>query len=353
MRYTTLGNSGLVVSRLGVGTVTFGTGTILPGFTNRLDQPQADRLVAKAIDAGINFFDTADSYSYGASEEVLGRALGNRRADVVICAKSGPRLGPAITNAGLSARQLMLTVEASLKRLGTDWIDLFEPHYPDPVTPLEETARALEALVQDGKVRYIGLSNFPVWQAARLVGIQERLGYQTITAAQMYYSLLGRDLENECVPFYREAGIGVQVWSPLASGFLSGKYTRDDPKPEGGRRNAFPVPPVDLDKGYDVVDVLRRIAETHDATVAQVAMAWILTKTWVSTVIVGAADEFQFEENLKAETIVLSEDAVKELDALTVPNKPFPTWYVDQFQWDHQVRDGIGAEHASSPWPGS
>ncbi|WP_419825994.1 aldo/keto reductase [Sphingomonas sp.] len=333
----------MVVSRLGVGTVTFGTETIVPGFVNRIDQAHADRLVGRAIDAGINFFDTADSYSYGLSEEVLGRALGKRRADVVLCTKSGLRLGPAITNTGLSARQIMLTVEASLKRLGTDWVDLFEPHLPDPATPLEETARALEALVRDGKVRYIGLSNFPVWQAARLVGIQERLGYQTVTAAQMYYSLLGRELENECVPFYREAGIGVQVWSPLASGFLSGKYTRDNPKPEGGRRNAFPIPPIDIEKGYDIIDVLRRIAEAHDATISQVATAWILTKDWVSTVILGAADERQFEENIKAEALVLSDEAVRELDALTVPHKPFPTWYVDLFQWDQRVRDSISA----------
>jgi aryl-alcohol dehydrogenase-like predicted oxidoreductase len=316
---------------------------VAPGFVGRMDQPQADRIVSKSLDAGITVFDSADAYSGGESERVLGKALGTRRKEAVITTKVRARVGSGMLDTGLSYRQIKLAVEGSLKRLGTDWIDLYQPHLPDPVTPLDETVRALEQLVLEGKVRYIGLSNYPAWQAARFLGIQERLGFRPLVCAQMYYSLLERELENECVPFYREAGIGVQVWSPLASGFLSGKYTRSNPRPDNGRRNAFPMPPVpDLERAYGIVDELRRIADAHGACPAQVAIAWILRRDWVSTVLVGAADEAQLDENLGALDLALTDDETQRLDAMSSPSQPFPTWYVNAFQWDSDIKTALG-----------
>jgi aryl-alcohol dehydrogenase-like predicted oxidoreductase len=345
MKYNRLGNSGLIVSRLGVGTVTFGTGTVAPGFVGRMDQSHADKIVSKCLDAGITLFDTADAYSGGESERVLGRALGTRRKEAIITTKVRARIDTGVLGTGLSYRQIKLAVEGSLKRLGTDWIDIYQPHLPDPVTPLEETVRALEQLVVEGKVRYIGLSNYPAWQAARFLGIQERLAFRPLVCAQMYYSLLERELENECVPFYREAGIGVQVWSPLASGFLSGKYTRDNPRPDNGRRNSFPMPPVaDLERAYGIVDELRRIAEAHGATPAQIAIAWILRRDWVATVLVGAADEAQVDENIAAIDLELTDDEARRLDAMTSPSQPFPTWYVSAFQWDPDIKAALGVD---------
>ncbi|HEY9726862.1 MAG TPA: aldo/keto reductase, partial [Chroococcales cyanobacterium] len=226
MQYTTLGHTGLVVSRLAFGAMTFGVGQLVPGITNNTDQAQADQMVNRALDAGINLFDTADAYTEGQSEIILGKALGNRRQDVVIATKVGFRLGNAITDTGLSYRHIIASAEGSLKRLGTDYIDLYQLHIPDPLTPPEETVRALDDLVRRGLVRYVGFSNFTAWKAARMLGIQERYGYARFVGAQMYYSLLGRDIEHEFVPFIEDAGIGILVWSPLASGFLTGKYTR-------------------------------------------------------------------------------------------------------------------------------
>jgi aryl-alcohol dehydrogenase-like predicted oxidoreductase len=345
LKYNKLGSSGIIVSRMGVGTVTFGTGTVVPGFVNRIDQQHADRIVAKTLDAGINFFDTADAYSNGESESVLGRALGSRRNEAVIATKARARIGVGVLGTGLSYRQILLAAEGSLRRLGTDWIDLYQPHLPDPVTPLEETVRALEHLVRDGKVRYIGLSNFPAWKAARFLGIQERLQYRSLVGAQMYYSLLERDLENECVPFYREANIGVQVWSPLASGFLSGKYTRENPRPEHGRRNAFPMPPLhDLERAYNIVEELRRVAAAHAATPAQVAIAWILRRDWVSTVLLGASDEEQLDQNIKAIDLQLTNDEAARLDAISKPSEPFPSWYVNSFEWDPDIKAALAGD---------
>ncbi len=344
MQYRKLGNSGLIVSRLALGTVTFGTGSVVPGLVNNIPQADADRIVAKALDTGINFFDTADIYSAGESETVLGHALRERRNEAIIATKTRMRMRAGILGTGLSYRNIILSVEESLKRLGTDWIDLYQPHLPDPATPIEETVRAIDQLVRDGKIRYVGLSNYPAWQAARFLGCQERLGYQPIIGAQMYYSLLERELENECVPFYRDAGIGVQIWSPLAGGFLSGKYTRENPQPKNARRNALPMPPVhDLERAYDIVDALHDIAKDHGATPAQVALAWVLTRDWVSTVLIGAANERQLDENIKAESISLSSEAVARLEVLSAPSAYFPTWYVNMFQWDHDIKEALGA----------
>lgn len=328
MQYTTLGKTGLVVSRLAFGAMTFGVGELIPGMglSNNIDQTLADQMVGSALDAGINIFDTADAYMRGVSETMLGKALSQRRQEAVIATKVGFRSGDAITDVGLSYRHIIASAEASLKRLGTDYIDLYQIHITDPIAPPEETARALDDLVRRGMVRYIGFSNLPAWKAARMVAIQERNNYTRFTAAQMYYSLVGRDLEHEVVPFVEDAGIGVLVWSPLAGGFLSGKYTRETPVPEDARRQKFDFPPVDVEKGYDVVDTLKEIAANHEASPAQVAIAWILSKPFISSVIIGANKMSHLQDNLGAVDVKLSASEVARLDELSAPQPLYPGW---------------------------
>jgi aryl-alcohol dehydrogenase-like predicted oxidoreductase len=340
MQYTTLGNTGLVVSRLSFGAMTFGEGQLVPGVTNTIDQAGADQMVNRVLDAGINLFDTADAYTQGQSEIMLGKALGNRRHEVAIATKVGFRLGNALTDTGLSYRHIIAAAEGSLKRLGTDYIDLYQVHITDPITPLEETARALEDLVRRGLVRYIGFSNFPAWQAAKFVGIQERYRYTRFVAAQMYYSLVGRDLEHEFVPFVQDAGIGILVWSPLAGGFLSGKYTRESPAPEDGRRNKFQLPPVDVERGYDVVEAVKQIAQNHEASPAQVAIAWLLTKPFISSIIIGANKLHQLEDNLGAADLKLTNAEVEQLDTLTAPPTIYPGW-MQPLGWDAKVKAAL------------
>lgn len=337
MQYTTLGKTGLVVSRLAFGAMTFGVGEMLPGVSNNIDQPLADQMVGRALDAGINLFDTADVYMRGVSETMLGKAVGQRRQEAIVATKVGFRTGDALTDTGLSYRHITNSAEASLKRLGTDYIDLYQIHITDPVTPPEETVRALDDLVRRGLVRYIGFSNLPAWKAARMVGIQERHNYTRFTAAQMYYSLVGRDLEHEVVPFVEDAGIGVLVWSPLASGFLSGKYTRETPVPEDSRRKQFQFPPVDVEEGYKVVDVLKEIAANHDASPARVAIAWILTKPFISSVIIGANKMSHLEDNLGAAEVKLSPEEVERLDEMTAPKPLYPGW-MQSMGWDPKVK---------------
>jgi aryl-alcohol dehydrogenase-like predicted oxidoreductase len=282
MQYSRLGDTGLIVSRLAFGSMTFGTGTGVFASTYKVDQANADAIVAGALDGGVNFFNTADVYAAGESERMLGRALGSRRKDVVIATKLANRTGTALVDAGLSRRQVFAAAEGSLARLGTDYLDLYLVHKVDPLTPVEETIEALEDLVRQGKVRYIGFSNWPAWLAAKAVGIQRANGWSRFRAAEMYYSLVGRDLEHDILPFCVDAGIGVMVWSPLAGGFLSGKYTREKPKGESGDRlSGLNFLPYDRERGYAIVDLLRSIAATHGASPAQVALAWLLTRPGV------------------------------------------------------------------------
>jgi aryl-alcohol dehydrogenase-like predicted oxidoreductase len=267
MQYNRLGDTGLIVSRLAFGAMTFGSapGTIFAAIS-RVDQKLANDLVAKSIDAGINHFNTADVYTAGQSEEFLAKALGNRRKDVVISTKVAFRGGEALIHHGLSRHHILEAAEGSLRRLGTDYIDVYLAHKLDPHTPVEETAEAFDSLVKSGKVRYVGFSNWPAWLAAKTVGIQRENGWARFKAAELYYSLVGRDVEHELAPFVQDAGIGVLVWSPLAGGFLTGKYTRENPRGDGGRLNAFDMLPYDKEKGHQVVDRLRAISATYDAT---------------------------------------------------------------------------------------
>lgn len=329
MQYIRLGDSGLVVSRLALGVMTFGSGSSSDPRSAvwKTNQQEADALVGRAVDAGINFFDVADMYANGQSEQMLAKALGKRRTDVVISTKIGFRSGEAITQAGASYRYILAAAEGSLRRLQTDYIDLLSIHRPDPFTPAEETARALENLVQRGLVRYIGYSNFSAWHAQKFMGIQKRGGYAPFIAAQMYYSLLGRDLEHEVVPFCQDAGIGIVVWSPLAGGFLTGRYTRNDPTGGKGRLARFEFPPIDREQGYAVVDELQKIGNRCGATVAQVALAWLLLKPHVASILLGASKISQLEDNLGALNVQISSDELANLDTLTKPRPIYPNWF--------------------------
>ena len=341
MQYSNFGNTGLIVSRLALGAMTFGQGTLIGELENDIDQNAADRLVGKCLDAGINFFDTADMYTTGQSEMMLGKALKSKRNDVIISTKCGFRSGDAVTASGLSYRYILKAVEASLKRLDTDYIDLFLVHIPDPITPLEETARALDEVVRKGWVRYVGCSNYPAWKAQKMLAIQERDGRARWIGAQMYYSLLGRDLENDFVTFLQDNGLGLMVWSPLASGFLSGKYTRENPVPPDSRRAKFDFPPIDAEKAYKVVAKLKGLAEKYEASVAQLALAWLLAKPYVSSVIIGATNSAQLEDNLGAAEINLSAEDVQVLDDLTAPAVPYPAW-MQPMGWDEKVKEALG-----------
>ncbi len=307
MLYNRLGDTGLVVSRLAFGTMTFGTVEGAYASIFKVGQDLANELVARSLELGVNFFNTADVYANGDSETMLGRALGARRQDAVIATKVGMRTGEPLLRSGLSRRYVLNAAEDSLRRLGTDYIDVYLAHRPDPPTPLEETVDAFDLLVRQGKVRYVGFSNWPAWQAAKAIGLQKTRGAAPFCAAEMYYSLVGRDLEHEIVPFARDAGIGIMVWSPLAGGFLSGKYTREDPTGGGGRLTGFDFIPFDRERGYDLVEVLRQIAaDKQGVTPAQVALAWLLHQPQVASVLVGASSAAQLDDNLAAADVSLS-----------------------------------------------
>ena len=329
MQYTRLGDTGLLVSRLAFGAMTFGDATEGSALASvyKVDQAGANDLVARALDGGVNFFNTADAYAEGRSEEMLARALGARRRDVVIATKVGNRMGPALIRQGLSRQHVIGAAEDSLRRLGTDYIDLYLVHRLDPYTPVEETLAALDALVRAGKVRYVGFSNWPAWLAAKSVGLQREHGWARFRAAEMMYSLLGRDLEHEVVPFAEDAGVGIMAWSPLGGGFLSGKYTRDDPGGSGGRLTGFDLIPFDRERGYDLVERLRTVGARHDASVAQVALAWLLTRPFVSSVLVGASRPAQLDDNLGAARVRLAPEETREIDELTAPVPVYPDWF--------------------------
>ena len=325
MKYSALGNTGLYVSQLTLGAMTFDQkdgifGQLIGGTGQEL----ATKMVDLSIEAGVNLFDTANIYGMGESEVMLGKALGDRRKDVLIATKFCNPLGGGPNAAGTSRLAMMREVENSLRRLGTDWIDLYQVHSFDVTTPLEETMRALETLVQQGKVRYIGLSNFAAWQIAKADGIARRLGTERFCSVQAYYSLVGRELEREIIPAALDLGLGILVWSPLASGFLTGKYTREG-KGEG-RRTKIQVPPVNEERGFDIVDVLREIADSHNASIPQIALAWLLHKKGVTSIIVGARKEEQLVDNLKSPAIVLSAEEMTRLDEVSQLAPVYPHW---------------------------
>jgi aryl-alcohol dehydrogenase-like predicted oxidoreductase len=327
MNYRMLGRTGLYVSELCFGAMTFG-GEGFWKVVGSQGQAEADKLVARSLDAGINFFDTADVYSNGVSEQLLGKALGARRKDVILATKVRGRTGPGVNEVGLSRGHIMDSVHHSLRRLGTDYIDLYQIHGFDLVTPLDETLRALDDLVRQGKVRYLGCSNLAAWQLMKALGISEHRNLSRFESLQAYYSIAGRDLERELVPLMKDQQLGLMVWSPLAGGFLSGKFRRDSQGPEGARRAAFDFPPVDKERAYNVIDVMDGIAKAHNVSVARVALAWLLHQPHVTTLVIGAKTPEQLEDNLQATSLKLTPEQLTALNTASALPPEYPGWMV-------------------------
>lgn len=341
MKYNTLGHTGLLVSELCLGTMTFASAEGMWKSIAGVEQKLADELLRLSMDAGINFVDTADVYTNGESEKVLAQALSNlgvARHEIVIATKAFGRTGPGRNDVGASRGHLLHAVEASLRRLKTDYIDLYQIHAADSVTPIEETLGALDDLVRQGKVRYIGCSNWYGWQIMKANGISENKNQQKLVTLQAYYSIAGRDLEREIVPLLEDQRTGLLVWSPLAGGLLSGKYSRENQKPEDSRRSAFDFPIVDKERTWRILDVLRPIAKEHNTGVATIALAWILAKPFVTSVIIGAKRTDQLHQNLAAADVRLTEDEMQKLDEVSALPPEYPGWMVP-FQNQNRLAD--------------
>jgi aryl-alcohol dehydrogenase-like predicted oxidoreductase len=332
MKYNPLGNTGLLVSQLCLGTMTFSGGQGIYKHIGDVGQEAADDLVRSSIEAGINFFDTADVYSFGQSETTLGQAFKNvgvDRHEVVLATKVYSRMGQGRNDVGASRGHIMDAVEASLRRLQTDHIDLYQVHATDILTPMEETLRALDDLVRQGKVRYVGVSNWQAWRIATALGISNLRNYARFETVQAYYSIAGRDLERELVPLMSHEKLGLMVWSPLAGGLLSGKFRRDNQTPAGSRRSDFDFPIVDKERAWDILDAMAPIAAAHGCSVARIALAWLLAKPVVTSVIIGAKRKTQLDDNLAAVDIKLSDEELRELDAVSVLPREYPGWMLE------------------------
>lgn len=330
-----LGNTGVRVSELCFGAMTFGGKGYWTG-VGQVQQKDADELVRIAMDGGINFFDTADVYSEGWSEEILGKALGSKRKDIILATKVRGRTGTGPNDVGLSRKHIIDSCNGSLKRLGTDYIDLYQVHSFDPHTPLEETLRALDDLVRDGKVRYIGASNFTGWQLMKALAISEKQNLERFVTLQALYSLIARDLENELVPLSLDQNLGILPWSPLGGGFLTGKYRRGKPRPEGARRSDPSKQFLQFDekKGFDIVDALEKIANSHKATITQAALNYLLRKPGVTSVIIGAKTKEQLTDNLKTVGWEMTSQEVAKLDELSKPPRAYPYWMLERLYQD-------------------
>jgi aryl-alcohol dehydrogenase-like predicted oxidoreductase len=344
MRYRKLGRTGLAVSEICLGTMTFG-GDGFWKVIGALEQETVTKLVRSAFDKGVTFIDTANVYSNGLSEEVTGGAIKDLpRDELVIATKVFGRMGGYSagdksadeqrrynnTNLwGLSRKHIFDSIDASLGRLGLDYVDLYQVHAFDPATPILETLEALDEVVRSGRARYIGLCNFAAWQIAKALGVSEGHGLARFESAQMYYSIAGRDLEREVVPLAKEEGLAILPWSPLAGGFLSGKFTRDS-APDGARRSSFDFPPVDKEKAYDIIDVMKAIGDARGASVAQVALGWLLHKKHVTSVIIGARTEQQLADNIAATQVELSADDMTKLDEVSKLKPEYPGWMLER-----------------------
>jgi aryl-alcohol dehydrogenase-like predicted oxidoreductase len=331
MKYNPHGRTGLYVSEICLGCMTFG-GNADAGMwaaIGALEQPVVDEIVGKALAAGVNFFDTADVYSFGESERRLGQALKNlgvKRKDVIIATKAYGRMGPKPNDVGASRGHILDSVHGSLERLQTDHIDLYQIHANDPVTPIEETLRALDDLVRQGLVRYVGVSNWPAWKIAKAVTLSQERGWTRFETLQAYYSIAGRDLERDLIPMLTSENLGLMVWSPLAGGLLSGKFGPDAATPNNARRANFDFPPVDKDRAWACVAAMRDIGAAHGVSVARVALAWLLDKSHVMSVIIGAKTVEQLEDNLAAVDVVLSPEETARLDEISELPREYPAW---------------------------
>ena len=351
MRYKTLGPTGLVVSEICLGTMTFG-GDGFWRVVGAQPQDQVNELIKAAVGSGVNFFDTANIYSNGLSEEMLGAAidqLGLQRDEIVIATKAHGRVTPQLpadaTDAqkaelqrrmgvknisGLSRKHLFDAVDASLARLGLDHIDLYQVHGTDPLTPLEETLEALDDIVRSGRVRYIGLRNMAAWSIMKALSISERKGLHKFASCQMYYSIAGRDLEREVAPLAKDQNLAILPWSPLAGGFLSGKFQREGGGPNDARRAVFDFPPLNKDKGFDIIDVMRPMAEARGGSPARIALAWLLSQPHVTSVIIGAKTPEQLADNIAATKVRLTADELAALDEVSKLPEEYPGWMLER-----------------------
>lgn len=330
MKYRLLGRTGLLVSELCLGTMTFG-GSDWWKVIGQQGQELVNQIVARSIEGGINFIDTADIYSYGEAETLLGQAMKNHdRHSLIIASKVRGRMSAEVNNVGLTRHHIMNSVEGSLRRLGTDYLDLYQIHGFDAITPLEETLRALDDLVRSGKVRYLGCSNLAAWQLAKTLGISDKYHLARFESLQAYYTIAARDLERELIPLVQDQGVGVMVWSPLAGGLLSGKFSRDGSGPEGARRANFDFPPVNRERAFDCVEVMREVAAEQNCSVAQIALAWLLHQGGVTSIIIGAKTLEQLEDNLTAPQISLTADQLARLDAVSALPEEYPQWMVSR-----------------------
>jgi aryl-alcohol dehydrogenase-like predicted oxidoreductase len=332
MKYNRLGNTGLYVSEICLGTMTFSGQGYFNGVIGTLNQKEATALIARSLEARVNFIDTADVYSLGESEKMTGQALkelGVRRSDVVIATKVYGRMAPGPNDIGASRGHIMDSVSRSLERLQTDHIDLYQIHQSDGITPVEETMRALDDLVAQRMIRYVGVSNWEAWKIMKANGIADKRGWTRVESCQAYYSIAGRDLEQELVPLMKDQAIACLVWSPLAGGYLAGKYT---PGGEGGagansgRRASFDFPPIDKEKADEIVLAMREIAKAHDVSTARVALAWVRAKPFVTSTIIGAKTMEQLNDNLEAVTLTLTDAEMAKLDAVSASRPLYPHW---------------------------
>ncbi len=335
MKYNQLGRTGLFVSEICLGAMTFGGGVDAGIWKaiGSIGQDGVDKIIGHALAAGVNFIDTADVYSFGQSERVVGQSLKNlgvARKDVVVATKVYGEMGPGPNDRGASRGHIMDSVRGSLERLQTDYIDLYQIHGNDSVTPIDETLRALDDLTSQGLVRYIGVSNWTAWKIAKSLGLSEAKGYARFETLQAYYSIAGRDLERELIPMLTEEKLGLMVWSPLAGGLLSGKFGPGAPTVEGARRTTFDFPPVNTERAWACVAAMREIGKIHGVSVARVALAWLLAKPHVMTVIIGAKTVEQLADNLAAVDLTLSVDEIRKLDEVSILPDEYPGWMLER-----------------------
>jgi len=332
MQYRPLGRTGMYVSEICLGTMTFG-GRGFHRAMGAVDQAGATAFVERALEHGVNFIDTADVYSEGEAERMLGQALkdaGVPRREVVIATKVRGRVGPGPNAIGLSRGHIMDAVEGSLQRLGTEYIDLYQIHGADLVTPIDETLRALDDLVARGLVRYIGCSNLAGWQIMKAIGVAERRGYIRFESVQAYYSIASRDLERDVIPVVQDQALGLMVWSPLAGGLLSGKFRRDQAGPDGARRTKFDFPPIDRDRAFAIIDAMRPIATSRGVSVARIALAWLLHQKPVTSIVIGAKTLDQLDDNLAASGTTLTTDELTALDRASALAPEYPGWMIER-----------------------
>ena len=333
MKYNYVGNTGLLVSELCFGTMTFG-GQDAGMWDNigKLQQKEVNEMLTAVVDSGINFIDTANVYSYGQSEQLLGQALKDlsiKRDEIIIATKVLARMNDKPNSTGLSRYHIFNSVEASLQRLQLDYIDILYVHGVDPATSLEEIVRSLNDIVESGKVRYISICNWPAWMVAKAQTIAEYRGYHKFIGLQYYYAAVSRDIEHELVPMAKNHDLAIFPWSPLAGGFLTGKFTREGAD-EGSRRANFDFPPIDKEKAYDLVDVMGEIAKVHDASIAQVALAWVRQQPGITSTIIGAKTLDQLKANIESTNLNLTQDDLSKIDAISPLPKQYPGWMVER-----------------------